>query len=84
MHGNMVQNCQIYESKILAATFINTSFVIIVQFANTSIEKEFKLRDYVMSVIMSLALICGFCYGHRGQEIPISQASKSFWIRKQT
>ena len=28
-------------------------------------------------------LTCRFCYGPRGQETPISQASKSLWIRKQ-
>ena len=26
----------------------------------------------------------GFCYGPRGQETPVSQASKILWIRKQT
>ena len=46
MLGNMVQNCQIYKSKKLAATFINISLVIIVQFGNTSIEKELKLSEY--------------------------------------
>ena len=29
-------------------------------------------------------LIGGFCYGPRGQETPISQASKIFWVRIQT